>query len=108
MAIVLEKIDKSGWWAHVLTKDPKVDTKKIVPEASSLSELEGEERAVVEKMMWEQRMKAMGKDPDEDRKKNALAGLPPEVLQQLSQAQSTSGSASGLPDNIDWSKVQFK
>lgn len=110
ISIVLDKIDRSGWWAHVLTKDPKIDTKKIVPEESSLSDLGGEERAVVEKMIWEQRMKAMGKDPQADQKQAAAAagGLPPELLEQLAQAQAGEGEGSGLPDNIDWSKVQFK
>lgn len=108
VAIVIEKIDKSGWWPHVLTKDPKIDTKRIEPEPTSLSEVQGEERAVIEKMMWEQRMKAMGKDPQADQKNS----IPPELLEQMARVRASEGgeSASGLPDakDIDWSKVQFK
>lgn len=72
LQITLSKQDKQKWWAHVLKGEPEVDTSKITPENSSLSDLDGETRATVEKMMFDQRQKQMGGLTSDELKKQEM------------------------------------
>mmetsp|Transcript_24099 Transcript_24099/g.38810 ORF Transcript_24099/g.38810 Transcript_24099/m.38810 type:complete len:410 (+) Transcript_24099:40-1269(+) len=73
LVITVIKHGDLSWWSSALKGHLKVDVQKIEPQNSNLHDLDDDMRQTVEKMMYDQKMKAQGKPTlDESKKKDQM------------------------------------
>ena len=70
--LTFDKFEGQSWWKCAIKGEPEINTKKVEPENSQLSDLDSETRPVVEKMMIDQRRKAAGLPSLEEEKNKDL------------------------------------
>jgi hypothetical protein len=74
--LTFEKFENQSWWKCVLKGEEEINTRKVEPENSQLSDLDDETRPTVEKMMLDMRRKAAGLPSlEEEKNRDLLKGF---------------------------------
>ncbi|KAF5748726.1 putative nuclear movement protein nudc [Tripterygium wilfordii] len=66
VSVLMTKFEQTTWWKSLFKGGPQIDTQKVEPLPSELSDLDPEARAAVEKMMFDQRQKQLGLPTSEE------------------------------------------
>ncbi|KAE9038540.1 hypothetical protein PR003_g6279 [Phytophthora rubi] len=72
ICVYLQKDNQMEWWKTIIQGDAEIDTQKVQPENSKLDDLDSDTRQTVEKMMFDQRQKAMGLPTSDDMQKQNI------------------------------------
>ncbi|KAG7389019.1 hypothetical protein PHYBOEH_007632 [Phytophthora boehmeriae] len=72
ICIYLQKDNQMEWWKTIIQGDAEINTQKVQPENSKLDDLDRDTRQTVEKMMFDQRQKAMGLPTSDDMQKQEI------------------------------------
>ncbi|KAK5580372.1 hypothetical protein RB653_000388 [Dictyostelium firmibasis] len=72
LEIELFKLKGQEWWGCIIQGESEIDVTQIKPQNSSLSDFDGETRAMVEKMIYNQNRKAQGLPTTDEEEKQRI------------------------------------